>query len=346
LRFRTAPHDPDQPIHFPAHAQGVEDPAIFSTRRGIQAVQWSFYVLLATACFQVVAVIVTGSVGLFADTIHNFGDAATAIPLWFAFRLARRRPSKQFTYGYGRVEDLAGMVIVLTILSSAVFAAYESLYRLFYPKTVEHIGAVMLGSVIGFLGNEAVARFRIRVGREIGSAALVADGSHARVDGLASLTVLFGAMAIGLGYPSADPLAGLLLTVITLRIVWESGRSVFGRLLDGVDPGVVDEIQRIVSSTPQVREVSEVRVRWLGHRLHAEVNVAVNPELPVEQGHRIATLVQHELLHHLPYLSATTVHVDPVTASGERHHRIDEHAHDELTTAHPPGQLSGDRLPD
>jgi cation diffusion facilitator family transporter len=335
LIFRKDPHDPDPSIHIRALAHGVEDPAIFSTRRGIQAVKWSFYGLLATACFQVVAVMATGSAALFADTIHNFGDAATAIPLWIAFRLGRRKPTKQFTYGYGRVEDLAGVVIVLIILSSAVFAAKESLYRLLHPKIVEHIGAVMLGSVIGFLGNEAVARFRIRVGREIGSAALVADGSHSRVDGLASLTVLFGAIAIELGYPSADPLAGLLLTAVIFRIVWESGRSVFARLLDGVNPGMVDEIQRIVSSIPQVQEVSEVRVRWLGHRLHAEVNVAVNPEMPVEQGHKIATRVQHELLHHLPYLSDTAVHVDPVTASGEKHHRIDEHTHDDLT-AHSP----------
>jgi cation diffusion facilitator family transporter len=287
--------------------------------------------LLAAALFQMLLALVTGSVALFADTIHNFADAATAIPLWIAFRLAQRKPSNRFTYGYGRVEDLAGMVIVLTILSSAIFAGYASIDRLFHPKIVEHIAAVIVGAIMGFLGNEAVAKFRIRIGREIGSAALVLDGYHARVDGLMSLAVLFGVLGIGLGYPLADPFIGLIISVAILRIVWQSGRAVFTRLLDGVDPEVIDEIKRSVKSIAEVQEVSEVRVRWLGHRLHAEVNVAVSPELQVEQGHRIATAVQHELLHHLRYLSQATVHIDPLNASGEKHHRFDEHTRHNLS---------------
>lgn len=325
---RSHEHNHRHDIH--VHTHGAIDPSIFTTQRGIWAIKWSFFGLLATALFQIVVVLLSGSVALLADTIHNFGDAATSIPLWIAFMLARRKPSNRFTYGYGRVEDLAGVAIVLTILFSAIVAGYESIDRFFHPQTVTYLWAVIVASIVGFLGNEAVARFRIRVGKEIGSAALIADGHHARVDGLTSLAVLFGAVGVWLGYPLADPIVGLLITVAILRIVWESGRSVFTRLLDGVDPEVIDEIKHSVNHTSGVRDVSEVRVRWLGHRLHAELNIAVSPELSIEEGHRIATEVRHQLLHHLRYLSNATIHVDPVNASGERHHRVTEHAHDDL----------------
>jgi cation diffusion facilitator family transporter len=269
-------------------------------------------------------------VALLADTIHNIGDAATAVPLWIAFKLARRKPNRRFTYGYGRVEDLAGIAIVFTILLSAVIAGYESIVRFFHPQSIRFLWAVAVASVIGFIGNEVVAQFRMKVGREIGSAALVADGQHARVDGLTSLAVLFGAIGVWLGFPLADPIVGLIITVAILRIVWESGKSIFTRMLDGVDPEVVDEIEDAVIDTPGVKGVSEVRVRWLGHRLHAELNVAVSPKLSVEKGHKISNDVRHRLLHRLRYLSNATIHIDPINASGEVHHRIDRHTHDRL----------------
>jgi len=316
--------------HGHTHTHGVVDPSIITTERGIWAIKWSFVSLFATAVFQIVVVIFSGSVALLADTIHNVGDAATAVPLWTAFRLARRKPNSRFTYGYGRVEDLAGVAIVLTILLSAVIAGYESIDRFFHPQIVKHLWAVVIASVIGFIGNEAVAQFRIKVGKEIGSAALVADGHHARVDGLTSLAVLFGAVGVWLGYPLADPIVGLLITITILRIVWESGKSIFTRMLDGVDPEIVDEIRHAVHHAPGVKGVSEVRVRWLGHRLHAELNVAVEPQLTVEDGHEIAREVRHRLLHELIYLSNATIHVDPENASGEDYHRVAEHEHDHL----------------
>ena len=325
---KASSHDHLHDAH--GHVHGVVDPAIFTTERGIWAVKWSFWGLAVTAAFQVVISLITGSVALLADTIHNIGDAATAIPLWFAFTLARKKPSQRFTYGYGRVEDLAGVAIVLTILFSAVVAGYQSVDRLLHPQKVEYLWAVIIASIVGFLGNEAVAIFRIKVGKEIGSAALIADGQHARVDGLASLAVLFGAVGVWLGYPLADPIVGLVITVTILRIVWESGKAVFTRLLDGVDPEVVDEIRHAVNHTSGVQDIAEIRVRWIGHRLHAEVNVAVNPELAVEQGHEIAMEVRHQLLHHLRYLSNVTIHIDTLNASGEHHHNIPEHAHGDL----------------
>ncbi|MBI5044851.1 MAG: cation transporter [Candidatus Levybacteria bacterium] len=328
--FRKNSHKHNRHDDTHSHTHGAIDPSIFTTQRGIWAVKWSFLGLFATALFQVVIVLFTGSVALLADTIHNIGDAATAIPLWIAFTLARWKPSKRFTYGFGRVEDLAGVAVVLTILFSAIIAGYESIDRLFHPQTVGYLWWVIIASVIGFLGNEVVAIFRIKVGKEIGSAALIADGYHARVDGLTSLAVLFGAVGVWLGYPLADPIVGLLITVAILRIVWESGKAVFTRLLDGVDPEVIDEIKHAVNHTQGVQDVTEVRVRWLGHRLHAEVNIAVSPELSVEKGHEIANEARHQILHHLRYLSNATIHIDSVNASGEEHHHIVEHIHDDL----------------
>ncbi len=306
------------------------DPSIIATARGIWAIKWSFAGLMVTALTQVIIVVRSGSVALLADTIHNFGDASTAIPLWIAFRLARRRPTRRFPFGYGRVEDLAGAVIVLTILFSAVVAGYESITRLIHPRPVQYLGAVVAAALLGFIGNEGVALFRIRVGKQIGSAALIADGYHARVDGWTSLAVLIGAAGVWLGYPVADPLVGLGITAAILWIVWDSARSVFTRMLDGVDPQVLDDLAHAAHHVPEVRAVAEVRARWVGHRLHAEVNVAVDPSLTVAQGHAVALAVHHQLLHHVPYLAAATIHVDPATAAGETHHRVTAHEHDGL----------------
>lgn len=309
------------------HTHGTIDPGLLTTERDIWAVKWSLIGLGATALFQVVIVFFSGSVALLADTIHNVADAATAIPLWIAFTLARQQPSRRFTYGYGRVEDVAGVMIVLTILFSTVVASYESINRLLHPQSVEHLWAIAVASVIGFAGNELVAIFRIRVGKQINSAALVADGYHSRVDGLTSLGVLFSAVGVWLGYPLTDPIIGLVITVAILPILWQSGKAVFTRLLDGVDPEVTDKITHAINHAEGVREVTEVRLRWSGHRLHAEVNLAVSPKLSVAEGHAIAVEARHQLIHSLPYLSNVNVHIDPEHLSGEQHHRIVDHTH-------------------
>ena len=312
------------------HQHGAIDPTITTTERGIWAIKWSFVVLSVTALFQVVVVWLSGSVALLADTIHNFADAATAVPLWIAFALARWKPSKKFTYGYGRVEDLAGVSIVAIIALSAVVAGYETVQRLLHPQPVGYLWAVVAASIVGFLGNEAVALLRIKVGKEIHSAALVADGYHARVDGLASLAVLIGAIGVWLGYPLADPMVGLLITLAIMQIVWQSGKVVFTRALDGIDPEIVDTIRHAAAHASGVAQVSDVRARWLGHRLHAELNVSVASHLSVIQAHTITKEVRHELMHHLPYVSSVIVHVDPPEEPGEEFHRIVEHSHDGL----------------
>jgi cation diffusion facilitator family transporter len=269
-------------------------------------------------------------VALLADTLHNFADAATAIPLAIAFAFARLKPTRRFPYGYGRVEDLAGVLIVVTILITALITGYESLLRLFRPQPVEYLWAVVVASVIGFLGNEAVALFRIKVGREIGSAALVADGYHARADGLTSLAVLVGATGVWVGYPLADPMVGLLITVAILYLVWPSAHAAVTRMLDGVDPEILEAAEHAARDAPGVHDVTELRARWIGHRLTLEVNLAVRPDVTVTEGHGVAKEVRHQVLHHVPHVSAVTVHVDPATESGETFHHIGSHAHDGL----------------
>ncbi len=220
--------------------------------------------------------------------------------------------------------------MVLTILFSAVFAAYESILRIVHPQTITYLGAVAAAAFVGFLGNEAVAQLRIHTGKRIGSVALVADGQHARIDGFTSLAVLVGAIGVWLGFPLADPIVGLLIALAIMRIVWQSATSVLSRAIDGVDPEVVDEIHEALAHTPGVVDVTETRVRWLGHRMLAEVNVAVPTGRSVEDGHAVAVEVRHQLLHRLEYLSDATVHVDPDTASGQAYHRIPDHRHDDL----------------
>jgi len=320
----------DNHHHGHSHTHGIVDPSILTTERGIWAVKWSFVGLFITAIFQIIIVYYSGSIALLADTIHNFGDALTAIPLLFAFMLARWKPTKRFTYGYGRVEDLAGVFVVLMILISAVVAGYVSIDRLLHPQQVTFLWAVAAAALVGFIGNEAVAQLRLRVGKEIGSAALVADGYHARTDGWTSLAVLIGAVGIYLGFPLADPIIGLIITIAIFWIVWDSAKTIFTRLLDGVDPAVTEEIRHAADHVEGVVEITEVKVRWLGHRLHAEVNITVDSSLSVESGHAIAKEFRHELLHHLRYLSDATIHVDPVTASGPNYHHIAEHDHDGL----------------
>jgi cation diffusion facilitator family transporter len=299
------------------HTHGVIDPTIATTARGIWAIKWSFVILAVTAAVQFAVVILSGSVALLADTIHNIADATTAIPLWIAFVLARRKPSATFTYGYGRVEDLAGILIVAIILFSALVAGYQSIDRLIHPQPVTGLGWLTAAGLLGFIGNEAVAVLRIRVGREIHSAALVADGYHARTDGLTSLAVVLGAVGVWLGYPLADPIVGLLITIVILGIVWQSARAVLTRMLDGVNPDVVAEIEHAAGHAPGVRGVSNIRARWVGHRLHGEMTLAVDPTLDVAATRSLAGEVRAHAARHLSSLERLVIETVP-TSGAER----------------------------
>ena len=293
------------------HTHGVVDPSLATTERGVWALKWSFVILAVTSAFQLVIVFLSGSVALLADTIHNIGDAATAIPLWVAFVLVRRKPSKTFTYGLGRSEDFAGIVIVLIILFSAIVAAYEAIDRLINPQPVTALGWVFLAGVIGFLGNEAVAVFRIRVGRQINSAALIADGYHARTDGLTSLAVVLGAFGVWLGFPLADPIVGLLITIAIFGIVWQSARSVLTRAMDGVEPGITEELRHAAEHVSGIARIVDVKARWMGHQLYADMQVEVGDTVPVGEANRIAASLRQEMRAHLPSLRRVNVTFGP-----------------------------------
>lgn len=298
-----APHSHDA-------ADSVDD-TLESTAAGIRTVKISLLVLGLTALIQIVIVVMSGSVALAADTIHNFADALTAVPLWIAFALGAKPATRRYTYGFGRVEDLAGSFVVAMITMSAIIAGYEAIARLIHPQQIEHVGWVALAGLVGFIGNEWVALYRIRVGHRIGSAALIADGLHARTDGFTSLAVLCSAGGVALGFPLADPIVGLLITAAILAVLRTAARDVFRRLLDGVDPAMVDAAEQALAARPGVQAVRSVRMRWIGHRLHADAELDVDPALGLAQAHRIAHDAEHELTHTVPKLTTALIHAYP-----------------------------------
>lgn len=324
-------HSPSGDKH--GHTHGMVDPSLATNERGIWAIKWSFVILAITAALQVIVVVISGSVALLADTIHNIGDATTAIPLWIAFALARRKPSKTFTYGFGRVEDMAGMMVVLIILFSALVAGYTAIDRFIHPQPITQLGWLAAAGFVGFVGNEVVAVFRIRVGRQMNSAALIADGYHARTDGLTSLAVVAGAGGVWLGYPLADPIVGLLITIAIFGIVWQSGRAVITRSLDGVEPGVTAEIRHAAGHVPGIARVTDAKARWIGHKLHADVAIAVSDDLSLAAATGLAATLKRELFKHISALSsANVVFASPAVddkaaaaaAGAHGHHRAPE----------------------
>lgn len=298
-----APHSHDA-------ADSVDD-TLESTAAGIRTVKISLLVLGLTALIQIVIVVMSGSVALAADTIHNFADALTAVPLWIAFALGAKPATRRYAYGFGRVEDLAGSFVVAMITMSAIIAGYEAIARLIHPQQIEHVGWVALAGLVGFIGNEWVALYRIRVGHRIGSAALIDDGLHARTDGFTSLAVLCSAGGVALGFPLADPIVGLLITAAILAVLRTAARDVFRRLLDGVDPAMVDAAEQALAARPGVQAVRSVRMRWIGHRLHADAELDVDPALDLAQAHRIAHDAEHELTHTVPKLTTALIHAYP-----------------------------------
>ena len=296
------------------------DSALEASKEGVRALKISLVALLVTALAQAVVVFFTGSVALLADTIHNFSDALTAVPLWIAFVLGRRAASRRYTYGYDRAEDLAGVFIVVMIALSALVAGYESIRRLVDPQPINNIGVVIAAGLIGAAGNELVALYRIRVGRKIGSAALVADGLHARTDGFTSLAVVLGALGVLAGFPLADPLVGLGITVAILFVLKGAATEIYRRLMDAVEPELVDAAETSITATPGVLGIERLRLRWTGHRIRAEAAVLVDPAIGVVEGHAIAVDVHHRLLHDVPRLIDATVHVSPLDHGEQDHH--------------------------
>jgi cation diffusion facilitator family transporter len=295
-------HDASEAIQSAEQARG----------HGIRAAWIGLAGMATTAMLQVVIVAVSGSIGLLADTLHNVGHAITTIPLVIAFQLGRRAANSRYSYGYRRAEDLVGLLIGLIIALSAALIIWESVDALFSPRPLTHLGWVFAAGVVGFIGNEAVAVYRIRAGRRIGSAALVAEGQHARADGFTSIAVVAGVIGVWLGYERADAVVGLFIGIAILGILVSSMRTVGRRLMDGVEPGVVEAMTATAASVPGVQAVDRIRVRWTGHRMQGDADVSVQADLTIAEGHEIAERVEHELLHATPHLEAVTVHLHPM----------------------------------
>jgi cation diffusion facilitator family transporter len=296
------------------------DQAMEASAEGMRTLWISLSVLAATAIIQAMIVIWSGSVALLGDTLHNAADALTAVPLGIAFWLGRRSPTRRYTYGYGRAEDLAGVAIVVIITASSVAAAWTAIDRLIHPEKVTHLIAVAVAALAGFVGNEWVARYRISTGRRIGSAALVADGLHARTDGFTSLAVLVGAGGVALGWRQADPIIGLLITVAILAVVRQAAREVYRRLMDAVDPALVDQAETTLAGVAGVLGTGQVRMRWIGHQLRAECDILIDPHTTAVAAHAIAVSAEHALIHAVPRLTGAIVHADPAPRDGADYH--------------------------
>jgi len=289
----------------------ASDQAFLDNQEGIRAVWLALAALTVTSILQIIIVLWSGSIALFADTVHNIGDGLNSIPLLIAFYLARRAATRRYTYGFARAEDVAGIFIVLSIAFSAGVIFWESFQKLMNPQPLTNLDWVVAAAVIGFLGNEAVALLQIRVGRKIGSAALVADGLHARTDGLTSLAVLLAATGSWLGFPILDPIIGIIIGVTILVITRDATVSMWYRLMDAIDPELLEKTESIVRKQAGVREMRRIRMRWTGHRLCAEVTIAIDPHLSTIQSHQIAEGLRHELFHEVPNLAEVVVHIEP-----------------------------------
>lgn len=282
-------------------ADSIDD-ALEASKEGVRALKISLFILLGTTILQLAVVLISGSVALLADTIHNFSDALTAVPLWIAFILGRRAANRRYTFGYGRAEDLAGLFIVGVVALSAIVAAWQSIDRVIHPQPLHNLWWVLAAGVIGFIGNETVAIYRIRVGQKIGSAALVADGVHARTDGFTSLAVVFGAIGVMLGFPQADPIVGILISAAIIVLLWGTVRSIGRRLMDGIEPELVDKAEHALEHTRGVLAVTRLQLRWVGHRLQGTATIQVAPDSTLAQSEAISHAAEHELGRALPNL--------------------------------------------
>ena len=307
------------------HEHGKVDADLYGNREGLRAVQISTAGMLLVSVIQFAIAWIGGSAGLFADALHNFGDVFTTIALWIAFVISNRAANQRYTYGYYRSEDLAGIFIVLIIIASATASAVESVQKLTSGNIPTQIYLSMAAALVGVAGNELLAQYKISVGKRINSVSLIADGHHSRIDGLTSLAAFIGLVGVKLGFPKADPIAGIVITIVIVTVVFSTSRSVLQRLLDAVDPHIVPSIITISTVVPGVEQVTDVRARWVGHTLHVVMTIEVDAELTLSNAHAIAEEVRHQLFHEINGISEVLIHTDPSSASGDYHQELAHH---------------------
>ena len=318
-------HEHDDHDHGHSHEHGRVDADLYGNRAGLRAVQISTAGMLLVSAIQFAIATIGGSAGLFADALHNFGDVFTTIALWIAFVISNRTANQRYTYGYYRAEDLAGIFIVLVIIASATASAVESVQKLISGNTPTQIYLSMAAALVGVAGNELLAQYKISVGKRINSVPLIADGQHSRIDGLTSLAAFVGLVGVELGFPKADPIAGIVITIVIVTVVFSTSRSVLQRLLDAVDPHIVPTIITTALAVPGVEQVTDIRARWVGHTLHVVMNIEVDAELTLSKAHAIAEEVRHRLFHDIKGISEVLIHTDPSSVSGDHHQEMAHH---------------------
>ncbi|MBV9793319.1 MAG: cation transporter [Actinobacteria bacterium] len=263
-------------------------------RQANRAVGISAAGLAVTGLAELLIAILTGSVGLLGDAIHNLSDVSTSAVVFLGFRLSRRGPTERYSYGLERAEDLAGIGIALVIWVSAAFAGVESVRKLLGHGSTAHVGIGIAGAVLGIVGNQVVARYKLVVGRRIRSATLVADARHSWLDALSSAGALAGLIAVAAGQHWGDPVAGLAVTLFIGHVGWEVTTDVVGRLADGVEPEVITAAEAAAGDLPGVVH-AHARARWTGRVLRVEVEAWVDPGLTAREadalGHQAATAI-------------------------------------------------------
>jgi cation diffusion facilitator family transporter len=283
--------------------------------RAMRAIAVSSVGLLLTSTLELTVVVFSGSVALLADGLHNLGDVFTTVGVYFGFRTSRKPPTRRYPYGYGRAEDLAGILIVAAIWGSAVLAGIQSFEKLLSGRGTSHLTLGMVAAVIGIVGNQLVARYKMRVGRAIKSAPLIVDARHSRLDAIASFGALIGLIGVALGFRQADPLAGFAITVLIVHIGFDATRDVVARLMDVHDDEVAGEVASIARAIPGVRSLGELRVRWLGRQAEVRLVIHVSPTMPITEAHELAHRVQSRLRAELP--DAREIMVEPAPSPSD-----------------------------
>ena len=304
-------------LHLPGYGHSHDLPAvndaIYNNELGIRTVKQALLLLGITTLLQAGIYYFSGSVALLADTVHNLGDALNSIPLWIAFVLARRVATKRYTYGFGRAEDIAGLVIVLSIAFSAGYILVEAVSKIITPQPIAFGGWVIVAALVGFVGNEIVAVLQISVGKRIGSEAMVTDGRHARVDGLTSLAVLPAVFGSWMNVPILDPIFGLIIGVAIVFITRDAIIAMWYRLMDAVDPHLMEHVEAAILKNPSVREINYACMRWVGHSLYLESCITVDPAYEFAKLYTLREQIDQELIKEIPYLSQITLSLSPHT---------------------------------
>jgi cation diffusion facilitator family transporter len=299
---------------------GAHDHRAYGDSAAVRAVVVSALALGTASAVEFAAAASSHSASVLADALHNAGDVLTTFVLLFAFALARRPATRRFPSGFGRIEDVATLLILMVIAITAAVAAYASILKFFNTEAYTNIGFALFGAVVGVVANLAVSEYKIRVGRRLNSTALAADGIHSRVDALVSAGAFAGIGLAGLGWRLADPIAGLVITAAIVVVTAGTVKQLFLRMMDAVDPDLSGELVHAAMEVEGVLGVNDVRARWVGRELIAVMHIGCSPEATVSQAHEIALRVEHSVAHHLP-AARVDIHMDPGT---------DAHSHGEL----------------